>query len=156
MNPQDIKYQTALADSLISAQAYEPAGHAIDQALHLSKEPFDLLVRKASVMSHTATMADKISFAEGLIRQYPRHSAFYDLLGDLYQTSGAIDRAEEIYRKMTQDFPMDSKGYLQLGILYGKTGSMKKAKQQFESAVRYDAGLQKNPEVKKVLQYQGS
>jgi len=156
LEPGNTKYLLALGDALIEARAYQLAGYAFDQALQSTSMKFDLLVRKAAVMARTATAAEKMLFTEQLVESYPRHVAFYEMLGQVYQESNMTEKAERVYRDMIREFPLEASGYLQLGILFGKRGAIGKAREQLRQAVRYDKTLLKNSEIKKALEQKGA
>lgn len=156
LKPGGTKYYQALGDALLEAGAFEFARAVYDQALSLTTTQFDLLIRKASALARSAPLEEQIKFVQGLLVEYPKHVALYEMLGQLYQNANLVDKAEEVYERMIREFPVEPSGYLQLGILYGKSGSVNLAKKQIKKAVKYDKTLLQNPEIQKLLAYQGT
>ncbi|HNV86607.1 MAG TPA: fused MFS/spermidine synthase [Candidatus Omnitrophota bacterium] len=151
IDPENSVYLSGLADTLYDARQYAPALKIYDQVLALRKNDFHALSRMVDIAVQMGDIPQRLVMLNLLINRYPHEKQGYMQLGHVFEKGGLPAQAAQIYEAMAKQFPEDPFPQVHLASVYETLGRKTDARKAAKKAVRLDASLRKDPEIKKSL-----
>jgi len=120
LEPENPAFQTALAEAYVQAGDLPPALAAYQRAIELAPKDAAYWRQLAAFCARYTYQIEEIGLpaAEKVLALHPDEAASHDLLGWLYFSVNALDKAETEFRsalRLNPDFPA---AHLHLGMLY--------------------------------------
>ncbi len=152
LEPQNQEYLRLYFSILCVRGDLSEAGPIFERLKALGKDNFEIMAQFVTLVFHQGLPQAQALVATLMMERYPRFTASYLQLGQLYEQAGSYWDALNVYRKMTQELPLESQAHLKLALTYKKLGKIPEAKQALKPALRLEPSLKRNPAVLLILQ----
>lgn len=153
LEPRQVKYLQALADTLYEQREFPGALKLYEDILARTGRNFDVFSKVVAIYLEIRPTEEKIAILKQMVKDYPRYAPSYLSLGHLYEDGRMFSEALEAYRKFSEILPDEAGGYINLARVYDQLGRLREMVEAMKTAVKKDPSLADHPEVRKILQH---
>lgn len=126
-----------LGESYVQSGQYPEALKSYEMAKEAGFEHRTILRKQAQIYVTTQKFSQAIAIYEGLLADNLAQPADYVALGEAYRFNNKIKNAENVYQKLTTDYPDIAFSWYRSGLFHGYTMEYEKAIDDFHTALRF-------------------
>jgi tetratricopeptide (TPR) repeat protein len=156
-NPQSAEIHTLLGELYVQKRDVAHARESFDKALKLQPASVEALGGMVTVLLAEKKLDAARTIIVAQLKTSPDDPNLLALAGATFQTTGDMQRAEEVFRKAVQLDPANFDAYRSLGNLYMTQHRLEEAKKEYELAAsrRPEAAVGARTMVGLILEMQG-
>jgi spermidine synthase len=151
LDPSSTVYLKALGGALFQAKQYPIALRVYEIFLRIQGTDYEVLNKIADIVFMGDNLDEQRMAAETLMLTYPKDTAIYEKLGNLFEERKQLDMAYTVYDRYIQQIPKVPNGYVFMARLFAKKGDVAKMQYWLQKAVQVYPSIKKDPALTSLL-----